>query len=84
MMSARTLTTDDIHRVCGDISDRKVLEILGCGGDIDALEEAWAWAMGDDESTPSRHFPPGSPATCILEILIAGDEPDELESNRSG
>jgi hypothetical protein len=75
-----TLTYETVRRVCGDISDRKVSEILAVGGDLVALEEAAAWAAGDDETTPQRHMPPSSPAARFYEILAADEEFADDES----
>ncbi len=71
------LTPEDIRRVCGNIAAWKVSQIIATGGDMRALEEAAAWASGDDETTPRRHLPPHGAAAAIAEILMAGEEPDE-------
>ena len=76
MVQSPPLTAEDIRRLCGDIPDWKIAEILGSGGDLAALELAKAWSMGDDETTPARHIPPESPAALILDVLTA-DEEDE-------
>lgn len=75
--SSRKLTAEDIRRVCGAISDWKLKEILASGADLDALEQAVAWTSGNDETTPMRHIPPGSPAARIYEILLGSEEFDE-------
>ena len=71
------LSAADIRRVCGNIAGWKVSQIIATGGDMRALEEAAAWASGDDETTPRRHLPPHGAAAAIAEILMAGEEPDE-------
>lgn len=73
------LTADDVRRICGDLPDWKLKEILASGADIDALEQAVAWSSGDDESTPMRHIPPGSPAARIYEVLAADEEFNERD-----
>jgi hypothetical protein len=78
------LSYDIVRRVCGDIPDWKVAEILAVGGDLVALEEAVAWASGDDETTPERHLSPDSPAARFYEVLAADEEFAEDESRGRG
>ena len=73
---------DTVRRACGDIPDWKVAEILAVGGDLIALEEAVAWASGDDETTPQRHLAPSGAAARFYEILVADEEFAEDESGR--
>ena len=68
------LSSELVRRLCGDIPDWKVAEILAVGGDLVALEEALAWASGDDETIPERHLSPNSPAARIYDVLTAGEE----------
>jgi hypothetical protein len=75
---------ETVRRVCGDIPDWKVAEILAVGGDLVALEEAVAWAAGDDETTPQRHLAPSSAAARFYEILAADEEFAEDESRGGG
>ncbi len=82
MVSQSQLTSSDVRRVCGNLPDWKITEILACGGDIAALEEAKVWSMGDDETTPERHLPPESAAAKILDVLLAEEEQDEWEAGR--
>jgi hypothetical protein len=82
--ASANLTYETVRRVCGDISDRKVSEILAVGGDLVALEEAAAWWAGDDETTPERHLPPSSPAAQFYEILAADEEFADDESGDEG
>lgn len=82
MVSQAQLTGSDIRRICGHLPDWKVTEILACGGDIAALEQAMAWSMGDDEATPGRHLSPESAAARILDVLLAEEEQDEWEAGR--
>jgi hypothetical protein len=74
------LTRSDIRRICGDLPDWKITEILASGGDIAALEQAKAWSMGDDETTPARNLAPESPAARMLDVLLADEEQDEWEA----
>ena len=73
----RALTPDEVRDVCGSIPDWKVEDIIDTGADLEALEEAAAWASGDDESTPLRHLPPHSPAGQVYDILMAGEEAED-------
>ena len=77
MVQQTPLTAEDVRRLCGDISDWKVAEILSFGGDLAALELAKAWSMDDDETTPARHLSPESPAARILDVLTADEEEEE-------
>jgi hypothetical protein len=72
------LTSRDVRRVCGDIPEWKVENILATDASLEDLEEAASWASGDNESTPMRHLPPHSPAAAILEILTADEEDDDF------
>lgn len=78
------LSYEIVRRVCGDIPDWKVAGILAVGGDLVALEEAVAWAAGDDETPPQRHLPPSSPAARFYEILVADEEFADDESGGGG
>lgn len=71
------LTPADVRRVCGNFAEWKVEEILATGGDIGLLEEATAWASGDNETTSRRHLPPHGAAARMSEILMTGDTPGE-------
>lgn len=82
-MTEVRLTAADVRRVCGVLPAATVQEILAAGADLEALEEAAAWAASDDEHTPARHLPPESPAGKIYEILAASDEFEEELRNRS-
>ena len=50
---AKTKTTElsreDIRRLCGDILDWKVDAIIATGAGFEELEEAVAWASGQDD-----------------------------------
>ncbi|SON56775.1 hypothetical protein HDIA_3234 [Hartmannibacter diazotrophicus] len=46
------VSTQDIRRVCGALPERKIQEILECDAELEELEEAVAWASGDNEHTP--------------------------------
>lgn len=79
------LTPAEVRSVCGNIPDWKVEDIITTGADIRALEEAAAWAAGDDETTPRRHLPPHGLSAQLFEILTAGDEPEDGDTaNLSG
>lgn len=74
---ADRLTSEEVRRVCGDIPDWKLARIVATGADATALEEAAAWASGDDETTPDRHLAPGGAAGRIYDILTADEEYDD-------
>jgi hypothetical protein len=80
----RALTPDKVRRVCGSITDRKVEDIIDTGADLEALEEAAAWASGDDESTPLRNLPPQSAPGRVYDILMAGEEAEDEERQPPG
>lgn len=76
-MTKPAISSTEIRRICGDIPDWKVAAIQAERGDINALEQAAAWASGDDETPPMRHLPPESPAGRIHAVLTAGEEEEE-------
>ncbi|MGM0583161.1 MAG: hypothetical protein ACQEUZ_00700 [Pseudomonadota bacterium] len=71
------LTSEEVRRICGDIPDWKLAQIVATGADVTELEEAVAWASGDDETTPDRHLAPGGAAARIYDILTADEEYDD-------
>ncbi|QKV19494.1 hypothetical protein [Oricola thermophila] len=81
-MTKPAISSADIRRICGDMPDWKVAAIQAAGGDINDLKQAVAWSTGDDETTPLRHLPPGSPAASIYAVLIAGEEEEDDRAPR--
>ncbi|WP_417669660.1 hypothetical protein [Roseibium sp.] len=75
--SRTVLTAELVRSVCGQLSDEKVRDILTTGAGLGELEEAMAWAAGDDEHTPLRHLPPEGAAAKAYDVLVAGEQDEE-------
>ena len=83
---AKTKTTElsreDIRRLCGDILDWKVDAIIATGAGFEELEEAVAWASGqDDEMAEERKSLTGVVAE-VYDLLTADDEFSEEDRPR--
>jgi hypothetical protein len=71
--TSAAITKKDIRRVCGDISDLKVAELLASGASISELEKASAWVANQENLGGDRIIPEGQIGD-LCEVLIAGDE----------
>ena len=83
-IAKRALMPDEVRRVCGSIPDCKVEDIIATGAAVEALEEAAAWASGDEETTPLRHLPPHGPVGQVYDILMAGEEAEDEQRQPPG
>ena len=71
--TSAAITKKDIRRVCGDISDLKVAELLASGASISELEKASAWVANQENLGGDRIIPEGQIGD-LCEVLIADDE----------
>lgn len=76
-MTAPRLTSHDVRRVCGDIPEWKIEDIIATGASLAELEEGALWASGDNETTPTRHLPPHGAAAAVFDILTVDEDEDE-------
>ena len=76
-ISQMDLTHDLVIKIAGDIADEKIAAILGCGGTLEDLEEAVAWASGESDVMGDERLPLVGVASEIYEILTA----DEIEED---
>lgn len=67
------LTADQVLALCGDILDWKVAAIIATGASTRELEEAIAWAAGDNDVMLEERRPlAGTPA--LVYDILASDE----------
>jgi hypothetical protein len=71
------LGPDEVRRLCGDIPDWKIVNIIAKDPTIEELEVALAWAAGEsDIMGKERHSLSGKTAE-LYDILVADEEWDE-------
>ena len=63
-------TPDDVIRLLGDLSDHMVVEILETGANLEQLEEAAAWLIGESDVMGDARIPLTGPAAQVYDILI--------------
>ncbi len=78
-MNAKMPTRDDVVHLLGDISDHKVVEILGTGATLEELEEAAAWLAGESDVMGEERLPLAGAAAKVYEIIARNEE---MENNR--
>jgi hypothetical protein len=71
--TSAAITKEDVRRICGDISDLKVAELLASGASISEMEKASAWVANQENLGAERIMPEGQIGD-LCEILIADDE----------
>ena len=64
-----TLTRDQVIDVAGPLDDIKVAEIIATGATLEELEEAVAWANGDNAPDEELGHPLAGRVARIYEIL---------------
>ncbi len=70
----QTLTYRDVVSVTGQVSDAKIARIIATGVTRAELEEALAYAMGEDDVMGKLRKPAIGRVAAVYEILMA-DEP---------
>ncbi len=68
------LTHDDLRRLCGDIIDWKLSAIIETGASIEEVEEAVAWASGENDVMGEARKPLSGTVAAVYDILTADDE----------
>jgi hypothetical protein len=71
--TSASITKEDIRRICGDISDLKVAELVASRASISELERASAWVANQENLGGDKIIPEGQIGD-LCEILIADDE----------
>ena len=64
---------DAVRRLCGNVTDRQVAEILGTGAGLDDIEVAVGWASGEDDVMGKERRPLSGGAVAVYDILVAED-----------
>ena len=67
------ITKQDVSRICGDLTDLKIAELMASGASISELEKASAWVSNQENLGDDRIIPEGQ-IGALCEILIADDE----------
>ncbi len=68
------ITREDVRRLCGDLSDHKVLSILALEPSIAELEAAAAWVAAGSDITGEERPRLGGTTGDIAEILETGQD----------
>ena len=71
---AAKLGHDDVRRICGDVVDSTVEAIIETGATLEELEEAIAWASGEDDVMGEERKPLTGRAAEVYDILAADEE----------
>ena len=72
-----TLGPDDVRRLCGDIPDWKIADIVAKDPTIEEIEVALAWAAGESDIMGKERHPLSGKTAELYEILVADEEWDE-------
>jgi hypothetical protein len=67
----------EVRLLCGDILDWKVAAIIATGSSIEEIEEAVAYAAGEDDVMGEERRPLSGRVAEVYDVLVADDEPDE-------
>jgi len=68
------LTSEEVRRICGDLSDWKVSAILETHATIGDLEAAVAWLVGEDDVMGEERRALSGASARIYDILAADEE----------
>jgi len=74
------LTHDRVVSVAGALTDAKVVQIIATGATMEELEEAVAFAAGEDDVMGEARVPAAGRVAEIYDILILEEEFGEEES----
>lgn len=74
-----TLSHDDVRRLCGDIPDWKIAQIIAEGATIEDLEIALAWAAGESDVMGEELHPLSGAAALVYDILLADEDAENEE-----
>jgi len=67
-------TATEIRRLCGELQDWKVAAIEATGATIEEVEEAAAWAAGDDEILGDARRALSGGAAAVYDLLALADD----------
>jgi hypothetical protein len=79
---ATGLGHDELRRLCGDIVDWKIAAIEQLHATPEEVEEAVAWAAGEDDVMAAERKPLSGRVAAVYDILTADDEDDVRERGR--
>ncbi len=68
------LSHDQIVALTGPIEDAKIAAIEGCGATLEELEEAVAWARGQDDVMGKSELPFTARVAELYDILTIGED----------
>ena len=68
------LTRDQIVALTGPIEDARIAAIEGCGATLEELEEAVAWARGQDDVMGKSGRPLAGRVAELYDILTIGED----------
>lgn len=71
------LTHAEIRRLCGDVTDERVAELLATGATIEDLEVALAWSAGASDVMGAARKPLEGKAAQVYELLSSELDEDE-------
>lgn len=69
-----TLAPDDVRRLCGDIPDWKIMDIIASNPTLEELEVALAWAAGESDLMGKERHPLSGKTAELYDILMADEE----------
>jgi len=67
------LTSADVRRICGDITDWKVSAILDTHATIGDLEAAVAWLEGEDDVMGEERRPLSGASAEVYDLLVSDE-----------
>ena len=76
MEAAMTLTREQVVSVLGPMDDETIAEIMQSGASFEELQEAWAWADGDEALMGQGRPLPGTRVGTLIELLEPEDDED--------
>jgi len=76
---ARRLSAPEIRRLCGELQDWKVAAIEATDATLEEVEEAAAWAAGDDEIKGDARRSLTGAAAAVYDLLALGDDFESSE-----
>jgi hypothetical protein len=78
------LTHDRVVSVAGELTDAKVARIIAVGATIEELEQAVAFAAGEDDVMGEARLPAAGRVAEIYDILTLEEEFGEEEGREEG
>lgn len=79
------IQAEEVRRLCGDVVDSKVSEIIASGASISDVELAMARLTGVDDILRYRPEPLDGLAAIVYDLLVAGEDFGQDErADRSG